>query len=130
MKQYSWNRHDIKSTLFERFDNDIPCLRFISTINLCLVQEACTRYSAIECICMCRSHYGHIQTRLRPDRCPCGMGMHNAANLRIMLVQNRMSRCIRRRSHIAFNHIAIQINNHHIARLHRFIIDTAWLDHK
>ncbi|MNG24551.1 hypothetical protein D3C84_1092930 [compost metagenome] len=41
-----------------------------------------------------------------------------------------MGWCIRGRSEIAFNYIAVEIHNHHIARLHCVIMNAAWFDYE
>ncbi|MNW64377.1 hypothetical protein D3C74_426570 [compost metagenome] len=75
-------------------------------------------------------HDRNIKTSLSPDCRPCRVRMHDAANLCIMLVQYGMGWRIRGRSEIAFNHIAVEIHNHHIAGLHCVIMNAARFDYE
>ncbi|MNE52328.1 hypothetical protein D3C80_1469940 [compost metagenome] len=128
LQQYAGNRHNINAPLLKRLDDHMSCLCFIPAVNLLLCEEPGTRYSTVEGISMRSSHNRNIKSRLRPDGCPHGVRMHNAADFLVMLIQHSMGRCIRGRSEIALYNVTVKIDNDHIAGFHFLIADSAWFN--
>ena len=94
LAQHCRNRHNILAHLLKFAYDQKPSILLISLCDFLFRQAAQAGYFAINIIRMGRPVAGNISSRLRPARRIGRMRMHDAANLRISLIQFQMRRRI------------------------------------
>ena len=130
LAQHCRNCHYILLHAFKFRNNQVSGIFFVSRVNLFLRQTSHTGDFSVEIIRMSRTITGNTSSGLCPARCIGRMGMYNSTYFRKRLIQFQMGRCIGGWLIPSFHTVSFKIHNHHIFRLHNFIIHTTWLNHK
>src|SRR5215470_16462431 len=103
--------------MFEGFDDDVPSIFLVSMGDLCLAHRMSYGHRTMKVIGMSRTETRDGLARLRPRRRVLGVGMRDSADVWKGLIKDQMSRQIRRRSQVAFEHVAVEIGENQVFRL-------------
>ena len=120
----------IDATSLKCLDNDFTGIRLISLINLFRCQTTCTRNRSKQKIRMCSSVKRNISSGLCPRSCLRRMCMYHTSDVRILLVQFQMGRCIGRWFIVTLDLVSLKVHNNHIFRLQLIVIHAAWLNNE
>ena len=131
MHQHAGHLRRVDSLLTESFDNHVAGFPLIFAVDLRIGHQPGAGNRAIEIVSVGGAGRWNGLPGLRPDGGVARMGMHNTAQRREGLIQQAMSRGIRRGLLVAFHHLAsLQTDHHHIVGGHHAVIHAGGFDNQ
>lgn len=112
----------------EALDDDVACLELIVAHHLSFGHVGGAGDGVVEVVCVGGADVGEVDAGL----CPCGgvggVGVDHAADFRECAVEREVGGGVGRGAEFAFNHVAVEVDDHHVLSLHVVIVDTAGFD--
>ena len=118
----------IRVFIAEGLDNHLAGLLLVLARDLCRRHCARAGDRTVEIVAMRRAERRNRHAGLRKGRCPAGMRMYDAADIREGAIQFDVRRGVRGRAKRTFDNRSVQINHDHIIRRHVLIFHTRRLD--